>query len=93
MPLALQDVVTAFNSYNVGQVRVLGRAKWWDPAGRMQCTAGSVRSEACECERFKLCLHHSRQVQVFLLSTTAGGAGLNLVGANRLVGWKGLSGR
>ena len=40
----------------------------------------SVRADAC-----LLLLPLCSALQVFLLSTTAGGAGLNLTGANRLV--------
>lgn len=69
-----QDTVNSFNHYGVGQASTAP-----PPAGLPPfcCTALRIRPinlpPACPCP------------QVFLLSTTAGGAGLNLTGANRLV--------
>ena len=86
-----QDVVNAFNRYGVGQVG--GRLAMQAEAGRPGSLTGWLHERlpclwqplvhlACiAC--IAVCLLAS--FQVFLLSTTAGGAGLNLTGANRLV--------
>jgi hypothetical protein len=68
-----QDTVTSFNHYSVGQASAAP-----PPAEPPLCCPAlriwpSNLPPACPCP------------QVFLLSTTAGGAGLNLTGANRLV--------
>lgn len=69
-----QNIVTKFNLYGVGQVRrVLNNARGLPPPVRVLV---ALQRDANSDGAF---------LQVCLLSTRAGGAGLNLIGANRLV--------
>ena len=85
-------MVNSFNNYNVGQVRSCIKAARQPRACSFlaACLAGSYAGSSHAVAKACLLWVEPAQLrcavlQVFLLSTTAGGAGLNLTGANRLV--------